>query len=112
VVAALTAAKVTARLERDADHDTHAVVDDEAAAEPGGGMNFNTCQPARDVRRKSAKKVQLMNPKPMRQAMPHRSMHAWVAEQYFKVGTSRGIALSIAADGLTQEHVSHATFPL
>jgi hypothetical protein len=53
-----------------------------------------------------------MCPKPMRQAMPHHSVHAWVAKQYFDIGTSGRISLSIAADGLTEEHVSHATFPL
>jgi hypothetical protein len=88
------------------------VIDDEAAAEPGGWMNFYSSQPAGDVGRKSAKKEPVVDPQPMGQAMPHDGMHARVAKQYFDKRTSRGIALSVAADGLTQEHVSHATFPL
>src|ERR1700722_7542481 len=103
---------VTGRLGVLADHDSHAVIDDESAPEFGGGMNLDAGQPARYMRGESSKKIQVVGPKPMRQAMPNDRMQAWVAKQYFDIGTSRGSALSIAADGLTEEHVSHATFPL
>jgi hypothetical protein len=95
-----------------ADDDSHAVVDDEAAAELRGGMNLDSRQPARDVRRESPKKIQVVGPQPVRQAVPHDRMHARVAKQYFNIRSGGGIPLSIAAQRLTQEHVSHATFPL
>jgi len=39
-------------------------------------------------------------------------MHAWVAEQNLNMRPRSGVALPIRPDSLTQEHESHATFPL
>ena len=84
------------------DDDAHAMINDEAAADDGGGVDFDAGQPAREVRRKPPQKIEVMSPQPMRQAMPHDGMHARVAEQDFKIGTRRWVALAIGPDGLTQ----------
>src|SRR5579859_6759559 len=67
-----------------ADHDPHAVVDEEAAADLRPGMNFNSGQQARDLRKPASKEKETVVPQPMIDAVEPNRMQAGVAEKNFQ----------------------------
>src|SRR4051812_35760134 len=50
---------------RFADHDAHAVIDEQTFADLRAGMDFDAGQPARDLRKQSRQQEQAMTPEPV-----------------------------------------------
>src|SRR5690349_24994792 len=63
-----------------ANHDAHAVIDEEAAANLRGGMNFNSGEQARDLRKPAPEEKETVVPQPMIDAVEPDRVQAGVAE--------------------------------
>ena len=83
------------------DHHAHAVVDHQATAEPGGGVNLDPGEPAGNMGGEAAQQKQPVFPQPMGQFMPEHRVQTRVTEQHFHPGTCRWITFAIGLDGLT-----------
>ena len=73
---------VVPHLGRLADHNAHAVIDEDASADAGAGMNFYSGQKAPDVTNPSCKSAPTLNPAPVRGAMNGQSVQSGVAEEH------------------------------
>ena len=76
-----------------ADHDAHAVIDEQAAPNLRAGMNFDSGQQTRNLREPAREQEKRMIPEPVIHAIEPDRMQAGVAEKYFQARLGRGIVL-------------------
>jgi hypothetical protein len=94
------------------DHHAHAVINHQPPADFRGRVDLDPGQPAGNMRGEPSQQAQVVLPEPMRQPVPHQGMQSRVAQQDLEPGSRCRVAFPICPDRLTQEHESHATFPL
>src|SRR6185312_17184819 len=84
-----------------ADHDTHAVVDEDAAADDGAGVDLDAREEARHVRREAREPAQSPAPVRVGDAVQLQRMEAGITREHLPDGPGGGIALEDALDVLT-----------
>ena len=75
---------VVAHFRRLADHDAHAVVDEDAAADLGARMNFNAGKEAPDVGHPAGEALPSLKQTPVRRTMDHHRMKPRIGKDDFK----------------------------
>ena len=93
---ALVDQAVIADLRGRADDDAGAVVNDQTAADGGGGMNFDTRQPLGDLAQKPGQKLTSMTPQPMADAVTDDGMQAVVKQENFQLRPCRRVVFLIS----------------
>ena len=83
-----------------ADHDTHAVINEQSASDFCSGMNFDSGQKPRDLRQPSRGKQEAMIPQPVVDAIEPDGMQSRIAEVDFQPGLGRGVAFQHSGDVL------------
>ncbi len=78
-----------------ADHAAEPVVDDQPAAEPGAGMDFDAGEKTPHMRDEPAQSEEPVAPEKAREAVNHDRMQPRIAKQHFEVGPRGGIALPV-----------------
>src|SRR5690606_12275963 len=81
-----------------ADHHAHAMVDEEAPADAGAGMDLDTGEPARDCGKEARRPAQAMPPQPMVDAMHQQRVQAGIAGEHLERVAGGGVALHHATD--------------
>ena len=76
-----------------ADDHSHAVIDEEAAADGGSGMNFDSRKPARELRQSTGQEEPAVFPQPVVDAVPPQRVQAGVEQHDLQLRARRGIAL-------------------
>src|SRR4029077_7516748 len=81
-----------------ADHHAHAVVDEDARAEPGAGMDLDPGERAAEVRGKAPEQLEPVQPEPARELVDVDRVQAGIAGQYLPRRARRRVALEDAGD--------------
>ena len=84
-----------------AEHDAHAMVDEDATADSGAGVDFNAGQKAARVRDDTRNRLPILCPAPVRQTMDHHGVKARIGEDDLPAGMSRGVLLHDGRDEFT-----------
>ena len=75
-----------------ADHDTHAVIDEQPAADAGAGMDLDAGQHPPDMRDEAAQEVEAALPQPMRGPEIEQGLETGVTQHDFQPRARRRIA--------------------
>src|SRR5437773_8247964 len=93
-----------------ADHDTHAVVDEEARTELRGRVDLDAGHEPREVRDEARHCEPPVMPERMRQPMEHERVHARVAQEDLERRPGRRVTLEHRPD-VAPERVKHRVAP-
>src|SRR5262249_53915641 len=89
-----------------ADHDPHAMVDEETAADRGAGMDLDAGRDPADMRQEAARQPPVGAPQPVGQAIDHEGMEAGIAQHDLGPrpggGVPRQNAVNVVAELLEQ----------
>ena len=96
-----------------ADDRPGAVIDEEAAAEFGTGMDFDSGEQARDLREPAGEESQIMTPQPVREMVRPDGVKAGIAEKNFRVGARGRVGLEDGGDifAYGMEEAGQVEFP-
>src|SRR6185437_6530193 len=103
---ALIKGHLVADLGRLADHHPHAMVDEEAAADGGAGMDLDAGQDPAEMRQETAGQEPIATPEPVSQAIKDEGVQAGIAKHDLGTRTGRGVpcqnAVNVVAELLEQ----------
>ncbi len=90
-----------------ADHDAHAVVNEQTAADRGARMDLDPRRHPSDMRDKAARKIPATHPQPMRHAVEEQCLEAGITQHDFKARPGRGIARKRCVNLVAQVFEKH-----
>jgi hypothetical protein len=92
-----------------ADHGAHAVVDHQARADRGAGVDFDPGQKAPQLRNPAGDQIELVHPQPVGQAIKPGRMQTRIAEHDLQLATRRRVALKVNLD-IATDSLQHNGF--
>ena len=99
---ALVQRDVVTDLRRLADHDPHAVIDEDAPADRRRGVDVDAGQEAAQVADDPRRELDAATPEPVRHAIQHERVHAGIRQHHLEARTRRGVALEDDLDVLLE----------
>ena len=93
-----------------ADHDAHAVIDEQAAADARPGVDLDPGQYPPDMRHEAAGQIPAVLPQPMREAIIEQSLKPGIAQHDFEPRSGRRIARQsriYLVSQVSEKHCSH-----
>ena len=83
-----------------ADYHPHSVVNEQAPADAGSGMNFDSGEETCALREPAAEQEKTVVPEPVIDPIEPKRMQAGIAQEHFEAGLCRGITLEDGGDVL------------